>query len=405
MAGDGVLDDEALIDLAEVRWRTGDLPGAGRGGRRLPGGRPRDDARPRDRGRGPGRARPPERGAPARRPGDPRADRSLDGVFAGLPRSSIWPRDVRRRGHGPARGARARRRPPDGADPPRAGCGDAARRVPRLPLLPRPGMSPMAPGVAGRRGGDRRQRSVSAAIQLALALRASPALAPAVLDLARDQTGPAFDVIRGDAFRIVGREGEARRSFAAAATTARTPMEPPRRDRPNHRHRPHRATQNRLTSWRDRDRTHTRPHQARWRPAPAGRTHPRALRIAWPQAHRAQARPRVTGCWPSATTTSTARGRSSAASSTSSRRRRSSRWPSRGRTRSRSSGRSTGRPARTRRHRARSGATSRSRRPRTSSMRPTAPRRRPWSSRCGSSPPSCSAYDRDIDRWALAPEE
>ncbi|MDP9482523.1 MAG: hypothetical protein M3P84_04785, partial [Chloroflexota bacterium] len=29
MAGDGVLDDEALIDLAEVRWRTGDLPGAG----------------------------------------------------------------------------------------------------------------------------------------------------------------------------------------------------------------------------------------------------------------------------------------------------------------------------------------------------------------------------------------
>ena len=56
-----------------------------------------------------------------------------------------------------------------------------------------------------------------AAIQLALALRASPALAPAVLDLARDQEGAAFDLIRGDAYRLVGREGEARRSFAAAA--------------------------------------------------------------------------------------------------------------------------------------------------------------------------------------------
>jgi hypothetical protein len=28
-AGDGSLDEEALLDLAEVRWRTGDLPGAG----------------------------------------------------------------------------------------------------------------------------------------------------------------------------------------------------------------------------------------------------------------------------------------------------------------------------------------------------------------------------------------
>jgi hypothetical protein len=28
-AGDGSLDEDALLDLAEVRWRTGDLPGAG----------------------------------------------------------------------------------------------------------------------------------------------------------------------------------------------------------------------------------------------------------------------------------------------------------------------------------------------------------------------------------------
>jgi hypothetical protein len=29
LAGAGQLDTESLIDLAEVRWRTGDLPGAG----------------------------------------------------------------------------------------------------------------------------------------------------------------------------------------------------------------------------------------------------------------------------------------------------------------------------------------------------------------------------------------
>ena len=29
MAGSGVLDDEGLVDLAEARWRTGDLAGAG----------------------------------------------------------------------------------------------------------------------------------------------------------------------------------------------------------------------------------------------------------------------------------------------------------------------------------------------------------------------------------------
>jgi len=29
LAGSGELDEPALLDLAEVRWRTGDLPGAG----------------------------------------------------------------------------------------------------------------------------------------------------------------------------------------------------------------------------------------------------------------------------------------------------------------------------------------------------------------------------------------
>jgi hypothetical protein len=74
--------------------------------------------------------------------------------------------------------------------------------------------------------------ALSAAVQLALALRASPALAPAVLDLARDQEGAAFDVIRGDAFRLVGREAEARRSFAAAAVRRPDAEGPPGADPP-----------------------------------------------------------------------------------------------------------------------------------------------------------------------------
>ena len=338
-----------------------------------------------------------------------RADRSLDAVFAGLPRWSIWPREIgaeamaqpealRDRPGGRPDGARPR--PRAVAETPAAESPDSRRRRRRARAR---WLTPSTAGRARRRSPPTiRSRP---AIQLALALRASPALAPAVLDLARDQTGPAFDVIRGDAFRLVGREGEARRSFAAAATRAGWRGTAPPPDRRTRRTRPHRATQNRLTSWRDRDRTHTRPHQARWRPAPPRRTHPRALRVARAEAHRAQARPRGPARWPSATTTSTAPGRSSAASSTSSRRRRSSRWPSRVPTRSRSSGRSTGPPARTRRRPARSGATSRSRRPRTSSTRRTARRRRPSSSRCGSSPSELLAYDRDIDRWALAPEE
>ena len=144
---------------------------------------------------------------------------SLDAVFAGLPRSSIWPREV---------GAEVMAQPESlGTGRPGAGW-RAPAPAPAAETAHADPQSP-APAAAGHvPDGSRALRAaeeaiaaddpISAAIQLALALRASPALAPAVLDLARDQTGPAFDVIRGDAFRLVGREGEARRSFAAAAT-------------------------------------------------------------------------------------------------------------------------------------------------------------------------------------------
>ncbi|HEX7472121.1 MAG TPA: hypothetical protein VF323_03495 [Candidatus Limnocylindrales bacterium] len=254
MAGDGVLDDEALIDLAEVRWRTGDLPGAGEaadayleaGHETTMGlviaaeaqaalGRPGEARRLADRAIG-------------------RADRSLDGIFAGLPRSSIWPREAgvevvaqpealgiagssaARRVAGVGSGTTAEASGSAGAG---EGSGTADHSAPggSGPTDPADHASPAdaasdrrpvpAPGSGTLPDGSRALHAAeaalaaddpaSAAIQLALALRVAPALAPAVLDLARDREGPAFDLIRGDAFRLVGREGEARRSFAAAA--------------------------------------------------------------------------------------------------------------------------------------------------------------------------------------------
>ena len=55
-----------------------------------------------------------------------------------------------------------------------------------------------------------------AGVRLALVLRVRPALAPAVLDVARGVEGPAFDLVRGDALRLTGHEAAAQEAFAAA---------------------------------------------------------------------------------------------------------------------------------------------------------------------------------------------
>ena len=44
----------------------------------------------------------------------------------------------------------------------------------------------------------------------------SPALAPAVLDLLPADAGAALELVRGDAYRLLGREGEAQRAYASA---------------------------------------------------------------------------------------------------------------------------------------------------------------------------------------------
>jgi tetratricopeptide (TPR) repeat protein len=96
IAGAGTLDGEALADLAEVRWRTGDLPGAGEAAQAyLATGR--EAAAP--------LAIAAEAAAALGRPGEARrlATRalaatggSIDEVFLGIARSPIWPGDERR---------------------------------------------------------------------------------------------------------------------------------------------------------------------------------------------------------------------------------------------------------------------------------------------------------------------
>lgn len=254
MAGTGTLDDDGLLDLAEVRWRTGDLPGAGEAAAAfLTSGRESVLAL----------VIAAEATAALGRPGEARrlagrameaADGPLEPLFAGMSRSPIWPQDpavaaepagrfFADEGGAPAgRAAIAAAGVTDGptsgrtgATEPASSVGEAAGEAPgeALPAslwdahphgahahaaLPPPDM-PDGPAVldAARRAMEAGDHA-AAAVQLALVLRVSPGLAPAVLDVAGSAAGPGLDLIRGDAFRLVGHEAEAQRAYASAAS-------------------------------------------------------------------------------------------------------------------------------------------------------------------------------------------
>jgi hypothetical protein len=216
LAARGALDVPALADLAEVRWRTGDLVGAGEaadahlqaGGDELiaicvaaeaasAAGRSADArnlaARVLARGR----------------------DR-LDDLFAGQPRGAIWP---------PA--AVSER---SSVAPPSVGSG-----------APQPAPSAAAPSMSGalaevqvRLGNG---EFAGAATRLALLLRTHPVLAPAILSVADQalQAGPpaqevaALHLVRGDAYRLMGRESLAAEAFqqSTRALRARSSEEKP----------------------------------------------------------------------------------------------------------------------------------------------------------------------------------
>jgi tetratricopeptide (TPR) repeat protein len=189
-AGRGELDDEAILDLAEARWRTGDLAGAGEVATAAIQGGSADPlaliiaaeavaalGRPGEARRLAGRALESVHG-------------SLDPLFAGMPRSLIWPTDPDAPVPG-GDGADGGHRPSAGAAP------DALQALD-----------------AGREALDRGEHA-AAAVRLGVALRLGPAFAPAILDALGDVHQPELELVRGDAYRLVGREVEARRSYSA----------------------------------------------------------------------------------------------------------------------------------------------------------------------------------------------
>ncbi|HET7726520.1 MAG TPA: hypothetical protein VFK54_04265 [Candidatus Limnocylindrales bacterium] len=205
-AGRGTLDDQALLDLAEARWRTGDLAGAGEvanaflsSGRRAPIafvvaaeavaalGRPSEARR--------------LASLALAEPGS-----RLDEIFAGMPRSHVWPgegaddaaRDAVSGGAAPSDGS--------GASAP------AASRVEHLPDAP----EALDAGRHAIASGD----LAAGAVRLAVVLRLDPALAPAVLDAIGSARSPALELVRGDALRATGHELEARSAYASALRAA-----------------------------------------------------------------------------------------------------------------------------------------------------------------------------------------
>jgi hypothetical protein len=201
LAGAGGLDPVGLADLAEARWRTNDLAGAGEAAQAHLAA---------------GGAAPvalviaAEATAAAGRAGDARelagrAIEALDGrletVFAGISRSPIWPAEARAE-------VLAHDEPPSApaAEEPAGGVVEASAAHRALEA-----------GRAALEAGD----VTTAALQLAVALRFSPLLAATILELASSGGSPALALVRGDALNALGHESEAQRAWMEAVAPSR----------------------------------------------------------------------------------------------------------------------------------------------------------------------------------------
>lgn len=212
LAGRRALDPAGLLDLAEVRWRTGDLAGAGDAASALLEG---------------GHDEPlalviaAEAVAKLGRPGEARrlvgralaaVDGPLDPLFAGMPRSTIWPPEaVPAREPAeietPAVANRTSPARPAAAPPTVAAGGDAG--PPASPAA----AEAFAGGRAALGSGD----AALAALRLGVALRLDPGFAEGVLEAIGDRASePVLALVAGDALRLLGRESEALAAFDRA---------------------------------------------------------------------------------------------------------------------------------------------------------------------------------------------
>jgi hypothetical protein len=239
LAGEGALDTFGYVDLAEVRWRTGDLTGAGVAASiALEAGGDEPVALAIAAEAAAALGRPNE----ARRLANEAMERvvgPIDALFAGMPRSGVWPADAAEPPptagtlfhHEPA--PTVNRRAGD-TDPGVTASRAQAHEERPAAIVP----APVTFGFWDVDGGSEAEATEvldpadeleaaraalvagsldEAALRFALLLRLAPALAPAVLEATDGASGPAVNVIRGDAYRLVGLESEARRAYAAAA--------------------------------------------------------------------------------------------------------------------------------------------------------------------------------------------
>ena len=227
------------VDLAEARWRTGDLAGAVEAASIALGAGEDDPV---------ALAIAAEAAAALGRPNEARrlATKALelvagpiDALFAGMPRSGVWPADADEL---PPTAVTLFHQEPTGAPNQRAGDTDpgvvtSRASVPEGPAGG-PGGGPLTLGLWDGDGGPDEGTAAlpdpagelqaaraaviagsieEAALRFGLVLRLAPALAPAILEATDGLTGPSVNLIRGDAYRLVGLETEAQRAYAAAA--------------------------------------------------------------------------------------------------------------------------------------------------------------------------------------------
>jgi hypothetical protein len=249
------LDAPGLADLAEARWRSGDLEAAEAAATdHLAAGGSRPIAR----------AIAAEAATAAGRPGEARAHvealgpvdaEALEHLFAGMPRRAFWPSAPNApieppetmfgtdRARTPGRGRPAAERltaaPSPHADAPptvgqprmdglwtddEPGLVDPAAATRRRPAAPAEELVRAREELASGDSGA----SARGLARLALVLRLDPALAADVLGALGPGRDAATMLVRGDACRLLGRTLEAEAAFAAAARALDEPGRPAR---------------------------------------------------------------------------------------------------------------------------------------------------------------------------------
>jgi tetratricopeptide (TPR) repeat protein len=195
--GSGSLDAPALVDLAEARWRTGDLRGAGEAaGEALERGAndPLALVIAAEAAAAAGRRAEADDLATAAIGG---LETTLDALFAGMPRSQVWPGD------------------PETATTPTAIHDDLASGI-GVPV-PAAATDALAAGREALAAGD----ITDAALGLSVAIRLDPRLAEDVLDAIGDGvSAPFLALVAGDALRLLGRDQEAAESYERARVQA-----------------------------------------------------------------------------------------------------------------------------------------------------------------------------------------